>query len=264
LQFVSLKFGYPYSDSLASRLAWISDYLTIGYIHTGNGVVNNDPDIQDYLATVAGLPIGQLQEVEQLIASSSQNGSLVLSDLLNAQSINNQINPGCLLESYLQQVNAEHIAGMLDVNYQIGGNSMSVLQDIAWFCALTYGPPVYRARALLSDIDTTQYLDLNCDESFVQLKQDHSTGVELPYSCSIQPVPAREYINFQYQMQEGDKGIFGLTDLAGRKLMDIGLNESNNSLQIDVSQVPEGLYLWRFRVNSRTIEEGKLIIGLPI
>ena len=65
---------------------------------------------------------------------------------------------------------------------------------------------------------------------------------------NIYPNPARDFLEIEYKGLENAKGEFALVDLLGKSFLEKDLNQTNDEFQIDIREVPSGVYM--VRINS--------------
>ena len=80
------------------------------------------------------------------------------------------------------------------------------------------------------------------------------------YLFKLFPNPASTQLTIAYSLKNAEKGELILFDVLGRKQMQIDLQSNVNKVSVYIHSLPQGIYMYKFLVNSKQTEAGKLII----
>jgi Secretion system C-terminal sorting domain len=78
-------------------------------------------------------------------------------------------------------------------------------------------------------------------------------------SISCYPNPVNDNLFFEYNLEPNSKGEILIFDLTGRKVKQENITSSETNLQINVSDLNAGIYLWTIEVDGIPIKSEKLI-----
>ena len=104
------------------------------------------------------------------------------------------------------------------------------------------------------------------DEAFVFIKFKASyTGVEEnKYSVSVSapyPNPANAETHINYNIPSGSKAILQVYNICGKIEKQFAINKNNGMIDINVLDLPSGIYLCSLNVNGRIIRTSRLIVN---
>lgn len=85
-----------------------------------------------------------------------------------------------------------------------------------------------------------------------------STKEESLYS--LYPNPSTGQMQFNYSLQEGQQGKLMIVDLMGKQLSSYSMAAGENTLSINESSLPNGIYLYRVIVNNEVVKTDKISI----
>lgn len=138
------------------------------------------------------------------------------------------------------------------------------LQRIAAMCPLRGGLAVYQARVLLSQIDTTFYIN-ECELDFEaeprnNMFDEEENPLEEVY-VQMHPNPANDVININVFEQENTQTnyVIEIYDMLGKKVYN--QTHPNKTITIDVKHYQNGVYLINIISNNQLIYIDKLIIN---
>jgi hypothetical protein len=136
---------------------------------------------------------------------------------------------------------------------------------IAEECPSEYGMAVYMARAMLSTLDTVPYQYAHeCEEVYLPPserrgeEEDEGGITEEDNGFRVYPNPANDLLIIRGVLSESEKATFELQTVTGSRLKTVRLKDGKT--QIDVSDLPSGLYIYRILVNEQTKTTGKQVI----
>jgi hypothetical protein len=206
--------------------------------------------------------------LQQFYAAEMQSniGSFVFADekiadgdIADAQAIINSINPGNPFEA--NQKAAMHV--FLNTHAQGLGLSQSdtiLLMPIAMQDALSGGLGVYLARMMLK-INTDIIIPVPGSGQRPETGLNVNNTGNSPSEFSVYPNPNNGNMQLQYQLEEGQRGVFALMDLAGKVIKEVKLEDGQRSLSITEDKIVNGIYFYRFMVEGQVVKTGKLVIA---
>lgn len=78
-------------------------------------------------------------------------------------------------------------------------------------------------------------------------------------SISSYPNPVKNYLNFEYNLENKSQGEIYIYNLVGNKVKQKSITNFENHLQIDVSDLYPGIYIWTLEIDDIPIKSEKLI-----
>jgi PKD repeat protein len=187
--------------------------------------------LEGHTATQASYLKNQLESMQTGAGStSSQNGGL--SAASNAE----------LKEQKINDIYLNTLALGVDT---FSATQISSLEQIAFDCPLVGGKAVYRARAMYRLlVDTTFYEGASCIQASSSGKE---TKEEKEWSLSafdLYPNPAQDQITITSSFDTKGSSILAvLYDASGRPVKSFKLITGRQSWQLDVSDLPAGMYM---------------------
>ena len=77
---------------------------------------------------------------------------------------------------------------------------------------------------------------------------------------AVFPIPTQSNLNIYYQLKQNDYATVSLANMLGQSVIDSHpLNEVNKTV-LDVSNLPSGIYFFKFYVNNSPVETKKFIV----
>ena len=142
---------------------------------------------------------------------------------------------------------------------------------VANSCPFVNGPAVYKARAMYASINPGYVFDdlglclavgvykQNSEPNFIHI--DESKLEEINESnFFVYPNPASDQLNLRYHLNPFEEGQFELIDLTGRLVFQTSLENKVEQLSFSVSHIPLGVYAYRFKINKKMLQTGKITI----
>jgi len=115
---------------------------------------------------------------------------------------------------------------------------------------------------ILTVSETNQYDCTSLSEEF-EVTIDNCTGIEDREHdfVSVFPNPANNYLNVEFGAAETGKCSLNISNILGHMMYsDHNISLKNNqTLQINISDYPEGIYIIRLQIDNNTIWQGKII-----
>ena len=193
--------------------------------------------------------------------------------ILNAISLNDQINSELMSVTYLKMVNTIYLPMLLSDSLPIiENNDLLLLQMIANSCPSQYGPAVENARTLLRAYGIqTEYddeeicsvglrtsnnlndnsLQNDIDAANASLK-DNLFSNEVLQNLNIYPNPSDVVLNFEYE-QVPLGSVLEIVNAVGVNMLSLKLNTTSGKQEVIVDQFPAGVYI------AKIIAEGKVV-----
>jgi hypothetical protein len=76
------------------------------------------------------------------------------------------------------------------------------------------------------------------------------------------PNPASSVVSFKYEMNDySQNGKIRIYDMLGKVVKEIGLNEKEGIVKMNVSELNEGIYFYTFFINDKTVSTKKMVIN---
>lgn len=77
----------------------------------------------------------------------------------------------------------------------------------------------------------------------------------------VYPNPARDFINFNYEINSNASAEIRIYDLTGKKVKAIQLNANDDHLKTDISALTNGVYFYTLYLNGKSVLTKRLIIS---
>ncbi len=183
-----------------------------------------------------------------------------------ANNLNSEIEPRNANEQVLKTVNKIYFA-LRDSDYEyISYEDSAMIAYIAHLCPLAAGPAVFQARdmyALL--VDSVLYQDSAfCSnegyarESLASFAPKINNNVTEATYFKAFPVPAQNSLNLSFNELKST-AIVHVYDMEGRLMLSININSNSRNAQLELSQVPAGVY-YVFLMNNERAERTKITV----
>ncbi|MGB3948698.1 MAG: T9SS type A sorting domain-containing protein, partial [Bacteroidia bacterium] len=188
-----------------------------------------------------------------------------LNELLNSGNVNtinasiNSLNAENNIEQNLKDVYSITISNR--INNSLNNNEINKLRSIAKLCPYESGPAVYNARVLLATVDSTTYKNV-CE---IVPYGKHKNMLEVAQGIDVNnivvfPNPTNDKLNISVQLEEEQLATIKIYDLAGNLMLIDTFNRNNNSAEVSVAILNEGMYIYKLNINDENVKIGKLII----
>ncbi|MFK7904815.1 MAG: LamG-like jellyroll fold domain-containing protein [Chitinophagales bacterium] len=83
---------------------------------------------------------------------------------------------------------------------------------------------------------------------------------QLVLDFRLQPNPAKDFVQISFEVEEGIQDFnISLIDLAGRTLQETSI-EGDGMVSLDISEVPNGMYIVQLQSNNQVIRQEKLVV----
>ncbi|MBK8330491.1 MAG: T9SS type A sorting domain-containing protein [Bacteroidetes bacterium] len=80
------------------------------------------------------------------------------------------------------------------------------------------------------------------------------------YMFKLYPNPASTQLTISYLLNSAEKGKLILYDILGREQMQVDLQNNINKVSVNIRNLPQGIYMYKFFVKNNQTENGKLLI----
>lgn len=199
-----------------------------------------DASLQNFFTLTSLQNIGILSDIKEYLNSN---------DYANALLLNNELQPGLLMEANSQFLNEVVIKGAGDtITYD--SLQKATMLSIAWQHPTAGGEAVYRARAILN---------LDLDDSYLPYRKAYTRPYQEQESITVFPNPGngKVYISFSNEeIQVSDLWVFSTF---GKQLGYVQSKVKNGNAYFDLSYLPSGIYLLKIKANE-TMKVTKLIV----
>jgi putative ubiquitin-RnfH superfamily antitoxin RatB of RatAB toxin-antitoxin module len=141
----------------------------------------------------------------------------------------------------------------------------SDLRIIAHLCPFTDGNAVYIARGLLAPIDSTEYE--NSCEGEEEGDEENGKRIANPYvqqtdsfNFHLYPNPNNGEIKIDYSLNEGEMGQMNIYATTGQLVKTVYFIPGLNQMNVSLSELEAGLYLYDLKINGELKEGDRIII----
>jgi hypothetical protein len=183
-----------------------------------------------------------------------------------ANDLNRALEPRNANEQILKTVNEIYFT-LRDNDYEyISNDDATMLAYIAHLCPLAAGPAVFKARDLYALlVDSVLYQDsANCNregyarESLTPFAPKlKNQVVEFTYFKAF-PVPAQNTLNLSFNELKSAASVY-VYDMEGRLLLSKNISSNSRNAQLELSQLPAGVY-YVLLINSERAERTKISV----
>ncbi len=262
--------GQPEENDDFNALSWINrNYLF--------NLLNEKPELLED-ATLSSLktslddgPIASFKTIDDSIIATEDSLGQFAGDTLyqdgidslkaiifdNLDTQNSAIIPERNSEENLQAVNTIYLSTIARGDLALTVQQRSDLEYLASLCSYHDGNAVYTAQNILNLVDG-EIIDYshNCDG--VTMRKGKNIEAVINDNYSITPNPATNFIEVKYFVNTSNT--FIIRDIANRIVKQHILNDKQNSITINVSDIPSGVYFSEINSNYSTVFKQKLII----
>jgi hypothetical protein len=227
-----------------------------------NQMLQND-GVQNFVNTFAITPLGQLTEVNNLIATESYE---------TATDVNNAISTETELENMQRQFNDLLLQYYTNPEVGTEQNYMNQVLDYANLCPLAYGALVYQAQALydLYDVNYQWADEINCQMAGESRRLNRNHNIILsPINNNIlsqigmYPNPALDkttiYFNCKTTVQNFEVAVF---NALGQQVYyaNNASNCTNGAINLETKLLKGGIYLVEVKADKQLAYQAKLLV----
>jgi len=221
----------------------------------------SDSELEAYVAERNADNMGKLHRV----VSNFRSARAESEDLATGADLMNGVQPENLVEQTLKDVFGILYANATDLE-QIDEDNELRLREIAQLCPLDYGFGVYTARAALIKLDTLpkNYVS-ECERvpSPEQMSEKRALEDEGSFDFSAYPNPANAAVTVNYKMEDGQRGRLQIVDVSGRAVRMMELKSEESILELQITDVTEGLYILSIEVDGQTKLSERIAVIRP-
>lgn|GEM_PF-2072440 len=178
-----------------------------------------------------------------------------LGDITGAIALNNSIVPLGCAEEYHQTVNSIFLNTWGVGNFYFSSADSTTLYNIAIQDPLLCGTAIYDARVMLG-IDIN---DFSIESRMMEIPDGE--GVITDKVGILYPNPAQNKCTYEATLAETESGMITMYDLTGKLLSSFKLNSGDNKIDIDLSSLSNGIYLYKIYINGEVADYKKLVIA---
>jgi len=255
---------------------WLACKMLYESLYHDTAILNNDSLINAFYANkdTSDLKAILLSEIQNQLLNDSAtivDSTAKASAILTAQSFTNNVP-----DTNVQAANYKAMSNIYLRTLATGADTftngqLDTIASLAIQCPYTAGDAVYMARALYAQYDNTIFFDdlaictLLSGDSERMLRiangsQDTAAKISSPEYIIVYPNPAKNILKVFYSSVNNALMTFELTDMMGQTI--IARQVSNmTTIELDVSNIASGLYLWRGRNGNIVIRNGKVSIN---
>jgi hypothetical protein len=232
----------------------------------------NNSLLASFIGATSLTNIGEIENIDQLVNEGIESGSLT--ELAAANAINNVLSTSELPANtthnfygvYLNQLEEQ------DMEYVLDAGEHASLVATAALCPYIYGSAVYQARALLSIADTAYeapvtpcemgYLNGTAKTNGQPFDAEAFAGPSYSGTIKVSPNPSRGYVLVDVINNISTSPLrYVLIDITGRVIKQGSLNAEFSTF-IDLSSLPNGVYMLQAFTNDELIGNEKIILAL--
>jgi hypothetical protein len=219
----SLIWLWEGDNSLSSKYKLAFLHLELGQHAQGISILNNIP-VQMNLSAGQQASHQQVAAVYDILASLSQEGKSIL------------------------EADSLQILTLLDIEEEANGIAGVYARNVL----LTLQMLAYDEPILLPDLMKSRA----AAEAYRKLLETRP-----PKNLGVFPIPARDYIVVDYQLDAGTKGMIEFTDATGRLVHTLKVNGPINQQLIDTRGWKPGWYIATLKTQAKTLKSVKFIIS---
>jgi len=216
------------------------------------------PILHNFNDSISSKPMGEIMAIDSTIPhiTTSSGFSTLLSSL-------EAITPNNNIEANLQTA-AEGYLNFI-INDTLTSTQLSTIRTLANKCPSWDGDAVYQARALMAIYDSagTVYSD-SCSSGghHPGKRESDATPISIIQNATfnLYPNPNNGGFTLQYQLQQGESGVFTMYDMLGKKVAAYPLDSKEEKMNINESSLGNGVYLYGITVNGSIVKEDKVVI----
>ncbi|MGQ0829238.1 MAG: RCC1 domain-containing protein [Bacteroidota bacterium] len=220
-----------------------------------NSVLNSRSSLQKFYADKS-YNYSKFAEVEAALSNKQYS---------TANSINASITPVNVLESNQQVINTLILQTLLDDRYVYIEADKKLIRTIALQCPFSGGYAVYQARNMLMGVENRiiEFED-NCDQiadrSMQEAPLSTQTTMNTNKSFNLYPNPNKGSMVLDYDLKKDENGTIKIYDLTGKLMVSYLLNANQTQLQINNTELNNGIYMYNIIINNKTVKTDKLVI----
>ena len=247
------------------NMSWLTIKCLLDFIVFSRNINTEHPNIIQFLRRAMASTTQSFRHVEDLINEAYQDNTIGTNHaILIAQAFhrNRAIQPHSDIEHYYKQVNEIYLRTWAIGVDTFTSSQLADLRHIAQLCFRDAGTSVYKARTLLSLVDSTDY-EFYCSDfekyTIHDEIEDEESFSDRVLPC-VYPNPSSDEITLNYSFLKDTPCLIEIMNTSGTVLDRISSDGANYPVRILVSEYEQGLYLLRIRVEEQESLRCKLII----
>ena len=255
---------------------WVSAQRLYHELYYDTTARNSSNVLDSFYQTLQNAPIGRIYDVEDWMQGAGD--STMVQDSLYYQAWLDNLKSKIDLEPNVEQyeLNEADMDNLFVKFMRTGGESFTqedstLIANLALQCPYVGGTAVYKARSLYSyympqisydDIELCNHVGENkggkgfFDDENSIMAADNGGNIANQESIKVYPNPAQESITIEFELG----GIIEITDLEGRITKRISLLGDSGKLRVDITNIVNGIYLYRHIIDGQLKETGKIAI----
>lgn len=244
---------------------WHSRHNLYRELSLDTALLQSDTTFINFTDTISYENTGLLDSVKTIATNPALNNNLNL--LQSASATNSTVSPLLNTEDRAKTVNSILLDMAFMSTTSLTPQQLSTLQAIAVECPYTEGTAVYDARVLVAPYDSTDYLNVceteyNIENNgrFMQQENKQKNDVANEERIEIFPNPANDILNVVVETNSENDISISIYNLEGQLEIEEIYNNKKEIIQIDLSDLPMGMYIVKIRTDNVVVNK-KIIIN---
>ncbi len=204
-----------------------------------------DAKLRDFYIEMKEGNAGMFKEIVNLLQQEDNSGAII---------VNSTITPENLSESNMQLFIEICLATWAENNFELDAYQISILEFIAYQNPYSGGDAVYSARVMLG-LDIADFITIPAERK--RQETDESTLLD---QGIIVPNPNTGKMSYIYTMAYEDNSEFQIFNSRGGLIRSYKLVFESKSLDIDLSDQTNGIYVYRVVTNGKIYAGNKIIL----
>jgi len=204
-----------------------------------------DAVLQDFYQEMKDGNSGVFDEIISMLNNAENSGAIMA---------NSHLTPENLSESNLQLFNEIYSGTWAENNYNLDSYQTSILEFIAYQNPYTGGDAVYSSRVMLG-LDVADFMTEPFERKGKEIVEStiYDTGI-------IVPNPNTGKMSYIYNNELNDISLMQIFSSRGKLIRSYNLISEINSIDIDLSDQCNGIYIYRVVINGKIYSGNKIII----
>jgi hypothetical protein len=229
----------------------------------------NDSLLLAFKDSIEATALGEIDAVLDAIALNMTTGAAGSAGLLITEL--NGITPTDSIEYFMKKMGLLALNRAAVNDFEYTESEVEDLRELAQKCPMTFGPGVFMARMTLGFIDSIPvmyqseceaYYPLNgsgkWDGEEPSVEQTEETDIEAEFVLYPNPNDGNMYLEYRHLTESAR---FELYDVTGRKVRSSDLRGETGKLNINETNLSNGIYLYRIVSDTHKFKFGKVIIS---
>ena len=189
-------------------------------------------------------------------------GSIINTSIARATHLNNRIRVNLDIEQYHKDVNSIYLSTWALGKDELSSQQIQKLQEIAELCYSEAGTAIFKARVMLSSVDTTDYW-MHCYDFESSLPKEIVEDNSIENSKDklyLYPNPAENYLAVEYRLLETEIGKITIKTPLGSIVTEIEIQGGSNKTIIPLDRISNGIYSCIFDVNGKSVATKNFVV----